>query len=44
MIIKTHGKFKVISKVSHRNLGTYKTKSQAIAREKQVNYFKHLKK
>jgi hypothetical protein len=33
-------KWRLVSEKSGRNLGTYPTKAQAIARERQVNFFK----
>lgn len=44
MIIRKKGKYEVVSKRTHRNLGTYKTKKQAQKRLKQVEYFKNLNK
>ncbi len=44
MIKKVKQGYRLVSKKSGRNLGTYPTKKQAEKREKQVNYFKHLKK
>jgi hypothetical protein len=44
MIIHSKGKYKVVSKKTHRNLGTYKTKAEAERRIKQVEYFKNLNK
>ncbi|MFX0133364.1 MAG: hypothetical protein ACFFDN_06960 [Candidatus Hodarchaeota archaeon] len=43
MIIKSGTKYKVVSKKTKRNLGTYRTKKEAEKRLKQVEYFKHLK-
>lgn len=43
MIRKIAGKFRLVSKRTGRNLGTYKTKAGAIKRERQVQYFKHRK-
>lgn len=40
MIRKVKGGYRLVSK-SGKNLGTYPTRKQAVAREKQVNYFKH---
>lgn len=42
MIIKSKGKYKVISKRNHRNMGTYRTKAEAEKRLRQIEYFKHL--
>lgn len=42
MIVKSKGKYKVISKKTHRNLGSYKTKEEAEKRLRQVEYFKSL--
>lgn len=40
-IVKTDGKYRLISKHGHKNLGTYPTKAGAEKRERQVQYFKH---
>lgn len=40
MIRKTKSGYKLVSKTTGRNLGTFKTKAEAVKREKQVNYFK----
>ena len=42
-IVKRGSKFCLISKKSDRNLGCYRSKSGAEKREKQVQYFKHMK-
>lgn len=46
MIRKVRGvnKWKVISHTSGRSFGTYRSKAQAIARLKQLQFFKHIKK
>lgn len=44
MIVKSKGKYKVLSKKSHRNLGNYKTREEAENRIRQVEYFKNLNK
>lgn len=41
MIRKVKGGFRLISKTTGRNLGTFKTKAAAQKRERQVNFFKH---
>lgn len=41
-IVKTDGKYRLVSKKSGRNLGTYDTKAGAEKRERQVQYFKHM--
>src|SRR6056300_1967606 len=41
-IVKVDGKYRLLSKKG-KNLGTYDTKQGAIDREKQVQYFKHMK-
>ena len=44
MIRKTSdGHFELVSHTG-KNLGTYATKAQALKRERQVNYFKHVNK
>lgn len=43
IIRKKGNKYCLLSKKTKRNLGCYKSKSGAKKREKQVNYFKHLK-
>lgn len=40
MIRKTGNKYQVVSKTG-KNLGTYRTKKQALKRLRQVEYFKH---
>jgi hypothetical protein len=40
-IKKAGGQYRLESKATGRNLGTYKTKAEAEARERQVQYFKH---
>jgi len=43
VIRKKDGKYCLFSKKTKRNLGCYPTKAGAMKREKQVQYFKHLK-
>jgi hypothetical protein len=38
------GHFRLVSKKTGKNLGTYDTKAQALKRERQVQYFKSRKK
>jgi len=45
-IIKVGNKYKLVSKTKgangkRKNLGTYPTRAGALARERQVEYFKH---
>lgn len=40
-IVKVDGKWRLVSKQSGKNLGTYDTKAGAEKRERQVQYFKH---
>lgn len=42
-IVRVGGKFRLVSKKTGKNLGTYDTKAGAMEREKQVQYFKHMK-
>lgn len=46
MVIRKIGKqtWRLYSKTTHRNLGTYHSLKAVKARERQVEYFKHLKK
>jgi len=44
MIIKIKGGYRVVSKKTRRNLGSYKTRAEAQRRLKQVEYFKSLEK
>tara|TARA_R100001510_G_scaffold33796_1_gene30242 strand:- start:192 stop:338 length:147 start_codon:yes stop_codon:yes gene_type:complete len=44
MIIKQGSKFVLKSKDGSKTLGTFDTKEQAMKREKQINFFKHLDK
>ena len=44
MIKKIKGGYKLVSKTTGKNLGTAKTKEGIAKREKQVNYFRHIKK
>lgn len=43
MIRKVKGGYRLVSKEG-KNLGTFKTREEAVKREKQVQYFKHKKK
>lgn len=40
-IVKVKGGYRLVSKKSGKNLGTYPTKAGAEKRERQVQYFKH---
>lgn len=42
MIRKIGNKYRLVSRKTGRNLGTYPTKAGAEKRERQVQYFKHL--
>jgi len=42
-IVKVSGGYRLVSKKSGKNLGTYPTKAGAEKRERQVQYFKHNK-
>ena len=44
MIIKQGSKFVLKSKDGSKTLGTFETRDQALKREKQINFFKHLSK
>ena len=44
MIIKQNNKYILKSKDGTKTLGSFKTKEEAIKREKQINFFKALKK
>ncbi|MBI2663311.1 hypothetical protein HYX15_02145 [Candidatus Woesearchaeota archaeon] len=45
MVIKKEGyKWVLYSKDKNKKLGEFKTKKDALKREKQIQYFKHLKK
>ena len=45
MIVKLpNGEYRLKSKKSGRNLGTFATKAEAVKHEKQVQYFKNVKK
>ena len=44
MIIKQGLKFILKNKDGSKTLGTFDTKEQAVKREKQINFFKHLDK
>ena len=39
-IVKVSGGYRLVSKKSGRNLGTYPTRAGAVNRERQVEYFK----
>ena len=41
-IVKVGSKFRLVSKKSGKNLGTYDTKEEAKKREREVQYFKHM--
>jgi hypothetical protein len=41
-IVKIGDKFRLVSKKTGKNLGTYPTRSGAEKRERQVAYFKHI--
>jgi hypothetical protein len=41
-IVKVGDKFRLVSKKSGKNLGTYPTRSGAEKREREVAYFKHM--
>lgn len=41
-IVKSGGQYKLVSKKTGKNLGTYSSKSGAENRERQVQYFKHM--
>lgn len=43
MITKTSGGYQLRSKTTGKNLGTAKTKAGIQKRERQVQYFKHLR-
>ena len=42
-IVKTGDKYRLVSRSSGKNLGTYDTKEGAEKRERQVQYFKNAK-
>lgn len=42
-IIKTGDKYRLVSKTTGKNLGTYDSKEGAEKRERQVQYFKNAK-
>ena len=42
-IVKTGDKYRLVSRSSGKNLGTYDTKAGAENRERQVQYFKNAK-
>ena len=42
-IVKTGSGYKLVSKKTGKNLGTYPTKAGAEKRERQVQFFKHNK-
>jgi hypothetical protein len=39
-IVRVDGKYRLVSKKTGRNLGTYNTKEGAMKRERQVQFFK----
>jgi hypothetical protein len=41
-IVKVSGGYRLVSKKTGKNLGTYPSKAGAEKREKQVQYFKHM--
>ena len=41
-IVKVGNKYRLVSKSTGKNLGTYDSKAGAEKRERQVQYFKHL--
>lgn len=43
MIRKVRKGYRVVSEKSGRNMGTFKTKEQAIRRLRQIEFFKHRK-
>lgn len=43
MIRKVGGKYILYSRRTHKKLGEFKTKQDALERERQIEYFKHLK-
>ena len=44
MIKKEGSKWVLYTKDGSKKLGEFKTKAEALKRERQINYFKHLKK
>ena len=42
-IVRVGDKYRLVSKKTGKNLGTYDSKEGAEKRERQVQYFKHLK-
>ena len=40
-IVKVGSKYRLVSKKSGKNLGTYDSKEGAVQREREVEYFKH---
>lgn len=44
MMRKTKGGYVLKSKDGTKTLGTFKTKEKAVKRERQIQFFKHLKK
>ena len=42
-IVKVDGKYRLVSKSTGKNLGTYDSKEGAEKRERQVQYFKNAK-
>lgn len=43
MIVKKGDRYCLYSQDGSKKLGEFKTKEEAIKREKQINYFKHMK-
>ena len=41
-IVKIGDKYRLVSKKSGKNLGTYPTRAGALKREREVEYFKHM--
>jgi len=44
MIKKIRKRYLLYSKKTHRRLGVFKTKKAALKRERQIQYFKYIKK
>ena len=44
MLKKEGSKWVLYTKDGSKKLGTFNTKAEALKRERQINYFKHLKK
>lgn len=43
MIKKVKGGYRLVSKTTGKNLGTYRTRAGARKRERQIQYFKNVK-